>query len=609
MVRLQEPLTHTGTTKAHHGRTAPVWPDAVTLREVLQNPQTALTADCDLDKSVIAADRFGFPLAYTGRFAAVFRLLLGGNCAVALRVFTSPDGVAGDRATRCERVAESLLHRQAVIGDLLPPFLFLRTAVRVGDAWYPAQVMPWADGEPLLGFVSRNYNNAPVLRDLAQTIGDAARRLDAANVSHGDLQHDNIMVRGDGRAVTLVDYDALYTPELAEFAPPAERGHPNYQHPRRAAQPAWGTDRFAFAVIRAGLLLVAADPAVWERFGGDTGEGIVFTAADLAHPHVSPVFEAACAASRTDPALAEAVADLESLCLSPESAKSRTTAFVAPVPVSVADTYPSRVSPTCAEEMPRPVSYLAPLRTAAFRRQEVAHFAVVKSFLFTAPPAAWLAWFYAWSAGGTKWPFLAYLFALLTSLAAIFLYLTWEVKRQHDALEGEAARLLDAERASGEQKRLVRRQLHRVDMSAPPEAWRERAHLRQALAQIPLSRALAEAHVSASVVRDLRRTGIATAAHLWQRHGFVPSGTDAAQAARLRAWLHTLEVREQTWFARENDPTRCLEERLQRLADESAKRRSRLAELQAERGVFPDASFAAFLRRMSLPKTLRSSAG
>ena len=51
----------------------PAWPDAVAYREVIQNPGVALN-DPKLRESTVALDRRGLPLAYTGRFAVVFRI-------------------------------------------------------------------------------------------------------------------------------------------------------------------------------------------------------------------------------------------------------------------------------------------------------------------------------------------------------------------------------------------------------------------------------------------------------------------------------------------------------------------------------------------------------
>ena len=50
-----------------------MWPDAVTYREAIQQPDRALF-DPALSRGTVRLDRLGLPVAYTGRFAVVFRL-------------------------------------------------------------------------------------------------------------------------------------------------------------------------------------------------------------------------------------------------------------------------------------------------------------------------------------------------------------------------------------------------------------------------------------------------------------------------------------------------------------------------------------------------------
>ena len=384
----------------------------------------------------------------------------------------------------------------------------------------------------------------------------------------------------------------------------------NYQPPNRAAN-GLDADWFAVGVIRAGLLLLAANPGAWETFGGDTGEGVLFTAADFAAPEVSPVFAAAHDAAKHSPALADAVLGIRCRVLGVADSEGlpRSTPVYLPSPTPNTQhlipnpQHPTRVSAKCAEEVLRPVSYLAPLSSPVFREQEVAHFAALRAFLVVAPPVVLWTWLAAWGAGGTKWPFLAYLFLVLAALSLSFLHLTWGVKRQRDALEMEGGKLREAERTDSERERRLCHRLARLGDVAAPDPWQERSHLRRVLAQIPLSRAIGDAGVSPDAVRELRARGITSAAHLWERHGFVPTGTVPETAAHLRAWLAAVEARERERYARDTDPTYAAWEELTRLADKARLRQTRLAELAAEQEAFPESGFAAFLRQgIRLPK-------
>src|SRR5690349_16653820 len=75
----------------------PFWPDAVAFREAIQSPQAVLS-DPELQSAEVVLDRRGLPVAYSGRFAVVFRLRTAdGDWAV--RCFTQ----AADFAARRER--------------------------------------------------------------------------------------------------------------------------------------------------------------------------------------------------------------------------------------------------------------------------------------------------------------------------------------------------------------------------------------------------------------------------------------------------------------------------------------------------------------------------
>ena len=81
------------------------WPDAVALREVIQNPRLAL-GDPELQAAEVVLDRRGLPLAYSGRFAVVFRLRTREG-DWALRCFTQA-AQCDERSERYRAIARHL---------------------------------------------------------------------------------------------------------------------------------------------------------------------------------------------------------------------------------------------------------------------------------------------------------------------------------------------------------------------------------------------------------------------------------------------------------------------------------------------------------------------
>lgn len=293
------------------------WRDAFAYQEAVQNPGVAL-GDAQLKGCQVIVDRRGLPVAYSGRFAVVFRLREPATGReYALRCFTHAGESQNDLRARYEVMAQwAERHRPAY----LAPFRFVEYGVRVEKAWRPALVMRWAGGDTLGRWVERRVlaGDAAALLRLADALADLRAAMKKDGVSHGDWQHDNLLVSDNGRSVTLVDYDGLFVPELAGWPPPAERGHPNYQHPYRDENDFGpGRDRFAHLVLDAGLRALARDPGLWHTLGAAaTGECVLFTRQDFLDPDASPVFAAVRdLAHRTgDATLGESVARLAAAC-------------------------------------------------------------------------------------------------------------------------------------------------------------------------------------------------------------------------------------------------------------------------------------------------------
>lgn len=287
------------------------WPDAVAYREAIQNPQASL-APPELRHGAVAQDRRGLPIAYTGRFAVVFRVVDTEGFQWAVRCFTAPpqDQVI-PRTDRYRLIAS----HASELGDIFVPFKYFEQGVRVGSAWYPFVAMRWASGETLGKFTDRNLHNPEALRTLAGTLTALLKRLEDAGIAHGDWQHDNLMVAKNGKHVTLVDYDGMFVPEFAGLVAD-ELGHPNYQHPARTPLD-FGPkmDRFACLTMQSALLALSHEPALWSRFSD--GESLLFKKIDFQEPSVSPVFRALreVAAKHDDAVLADSIARLEDACV------------------------------------------------------------------------------------------------------------------------------------------------------------------------------------------------------------------------------------------------------------------------------------------------------
>jgi hypothetical protein len=262
------------------------WPTSQDYNEAMQLPATHV-ADADLCQGQAIADARGLPVRRSGFGADVYRLRCPG----------------GDFAVKCfTREVPGLHERYAAIrahlGQAGLPVLVdcqcLDPGIRIGTAWYPVVKMPWVEGLPLNVFVRENLGKPAVLQELRRTWVDMARRLRAVGIAHGDLQHGTVLIVSDGPGdppkVRLIGYDGMYVPALAG-QPPAEIGHPNYQHPQRLRQGTYGpeVDRFALLVVAAALCCLRVGGRwLWDRY--DSGDNLLFRQADFVTPDKSPLF-------------------------------------------------------------------------------------------------------------------------------------------------------------------------------------------------------------------------------------------------------------------------------------------------------------------------------
>ena len=307
-----ENTAHNGAARSY-ARPRSLWPDAVAFQEALQNPASALRKS-GLSGGRVANNRLGLPLAYTGRFAAVFRVKDTGGASWAVRCFTSE----GEGAQRAARYRAIFHHLETVPGSVraqFVPFRYEETGVHVGGADYPLLVMAWAQGKPLGKWAQSHHQNSAALRRLCQTLSRLVSDLEAAQISHGDFQHDNLLISASGQRATLVDYDGIWVPALSHL-PPNEMGHPNYQHPARNKND-FGPhgDRFAVLVLQTALYALSCDATLWETFGDKSDDALLFSRDDFLDPQNSPVFSVLRLAALSDPTLADLLSALEAACI------------------------------------------------------------------------------------------------------------------------------------------------------------------------------------------------------------------------------------------------------------------------------------------------------
>ncbi len=234
----------------------------------VQNPR-----NCFPDPALAAGQTvqtpLGLPKVASGNFAVVFQVL-SGQARYAVKCFT--------------RRSEGQQRRYAAISKYLREcklpyfveFAYLPQGIRVRGAAFPIVKMEWAVGKLLHLFVEENLRRPAALAGVAEEWRKVVADLAAARISHGDLQHRNVVVQGS--RILLIDYDDMYVPALRGEVG-TEAGHEHFQHPQRTSADfgEW-RDAFPSIVIYLSLRAVAADHSLWREF--HLGENLILSKTD-----------------------------------------------------------------------------------------------------------------------------------------------------------------------------------------------------------------------------------------------------------------------------------------------------------------------------------------
>lgn len=596
------------------------WPDAVAYREAIQSPSLTL-GDPLLTGARVAENRQGLPIAYTGRFAVVFRLRGQDGTDWALRCFTTPqDGYGITRGTRYRLLASQI----SSLEGIFVPFRLVESGIRVSGKWYPTIAMRWSTGTPLGRWIEDNREQPEKLRQLATTLGELLAKLEAAGMAHGDWQHDNLLISPDGKLVTLVDYDAMFVPGLEGYPSP-ELGHHNYQHPdRQAMHFGVGLDRFACLAIQTGLLTLAYDPSLWLKHGD--GESVLFKAVDFRDPTNSTVFQSvrAIAELEHDDTLMDYITRLNDACLagldsallpaiSTEAPKPLPAEFLGPPEPSAEEraakaddldwirTYSEvvthgkwwqesgsyRLGPQRQMQQDS-FRYLTQLNDALFLGKEkhlvnLVRIALAAVFVLVAALVP------------TFQGLLGYapLFLILWILNALWIgYANWPRRKLLDELNAEIMRM--GELIGERRDRIATRTRGSSPQGLALAQGTLQDYVTEKLRHVPINRVITIPGIPVPVKRDLQATGISNALEL-SRRTTLP-GIPQHQINTLQNWCRDLEKEFEDEYRKTSAAAKNVTVDVQRLEMEVAEFERETEKLKREREQFPTTSLRAYLK-------------
>lgn len=284
------------------------WPKRTEYAQAVRDYPHVSLQDSILKRGKPRRGTDGFLISYSGGFSIVFPIDMVSK-TFALRCWRQE---VGNAEVRYEKISAYL---KQVRLPYFVDFEYVPQGLLINGKKYPITRMEWSEGETLRVFIERNLQNAPIFKTVATKFQKMVAALHAYQISHGDLQDGNILLKQNGTDVEikLIDYDSLYVPTL-RGQPEQIVGLPEYQHPKRiigGGQANEKVDYFSELVIYLSFLSLSEKPELWNRFKDKTERGLLFSKEDFENPDSSDVFQAL---ANLSPDVQQLAATLKDFC-------------------------------------------------------------------------------------------------------------------------------------------------------------------------------------------------------------------------------------------------------------------------------------------------------
>jgi len=221
-------------------------------------------------------------IQYSGGYSTVFPFLNKNKNKIAVRCWVAD---IGEAKKRTQSIAS---HLSKIKSKYFVNFTYIENGILVNGNILPVVLMDWVNGQTLKEFLNSNFNNPATTLIVADNFKSMVQYFHQINISHGDLQHGNIMIKDDN-SLLVIDYDSMYVEELNGM-PDIIKGLEGYQHPTRQQNKNINPklDYFSELVIYLSLLVFADKPNLWKEYY-DT-EDLLFSKQDFQNPITSKLF-------------------------------------------------------------------------------------------------------------------------------------------------------------------------------------------------------------------------------------------------------------------------------------------------------------------------------
>ena len=238
----------------------------------------------ELKGAIVKSKSDGQPYFFTGGFTMVFQLTKNSE-KWAFRVWHTGFNKQKDRFKKISKYLEK---------QKLPyfvDFIYDEKGLLVNGELVDTTRMKWLDYDLLKNYIEKSLNNKQKLQELAYNFMVMCGDLHKYKISHGDLQHGNILVDNHGN-IKLIDYDSLCVPDI-EDEEELITGLRGYQHPSRFStnKASLKADYFSELIIYLSLCGLAENPRLWHKFNVKDTEVLLFSEKDFENLQQSDIYK------------------------------------------------------------------------------------------------------------------------------------------------------------------------------------------------------------------------------------------------------------------------------------------------------------------------------
>lgn len=206
------------------------------------------------------------PESYSGGFCIVFPFVKGRD-KKAVRIWHQEINNIQERYKLLSKDTKHC-HIKSLIG-----IEYVEAGLTVDDYDIDLTLMEWIEGKHLKDYISSifasNRSNTDKKRDiksLADELEGIFKKMHAKGFSHGDLQHENIIITNNGDP-RFIDYDCFYTPSMRTSFVQTTSGYNGYQHPSRFSRQYVSNEKadyFAELILVLSIRAIANDFSLWQ---------------------------------------------------------------------------------------------------------------------------------------------------------------------------------------------------------------------------------------------------------------------------------------------------------------------------------------------------------